>query len=189
MYDPKNDSSPGTSAFRAAHELGGTVVLLQTDPSHCPCGCNQPPSGKNRTFRMGHDARYRGILIRAYVNDAQVVVLRRTDPPVEYTVYDADELANQLDWCQYLETAKRREDRKAQERRERANARLLAKATGPQIGDTRLIRVGRWDYTGQVIAIWETDGIIEFQYVTKQGETKRVQKSREEFADLQEATS
>lgn len=178
-YDPKNDSSPGTQAVRDREGFAG-VILHRTDPANCLCGCDQPPMGTGRKFRMGHDARYRGILIRAYVAGAQVAIYDGGG----LAIHDADELANELDWCQYLETAKRREDRKLEEKLERANTRLVEQATGPQVGDLRLVRVGRWEYTGQVICVFEDDDTIEFRYVTKSGEAKRVVKPRAEYAEL-----
>jgi hypothetical protein len=35
-----------------------------------------------------------------------------------------------------------------------------------------LIKVGRWDYTGNVVAIWDDGAKIEYEYVTKGGAIK-----------------
>lgn len=178
-YNPKTEGSTGPQidGVRASYSFDG-VIIERADSAVCLCGCNEMPSGKGRKFRMGHDARYRGTLIRAFINGARVGIWTGST----LLEHDADQLAADLDWCQYLETAKRREDRKLEDKVERANNRLVARATQPQVGDIKLIRVGRWEYTGQVVAIFDDGDTIDFRYVDKKGNTKRVRKLKGDLA-------
>lgn len=183
-YDPKVDSSNGTEQYRTKTGFGG--VILKWSEGHCPCGCTGKPSGAGRTFRMGHDARHRGQLIRAYIAGVDFMIVG-IDGPTKQAVRTPKELAARYGWEPYLDVAKTKDDARVAAKAERASARLLEKAmaeSAVQAGDRKLIRVGRWDYTGQVVAIWEHDDVVEFQYVTKSGDTKRATRTRAEAADL-----
>lgn len=170
-YDPRNDSSEGFE------QEGKLVVLHQSGfedgkaVASCLCGCGHYPHGRKSNFMMGHDARFRGALIRAHLTDTPVVVVREratgknaspehSNPTTAAKV--VDELG--LPWAQYLESA--------EARREGKNRQVLAKA----VGSERLIKVGRWEKTGQVIAFYESktgDHEYEVEYVTKTGDVKR----------------
>lgn len=142
----------------------------------CPCGCAQIPTGKKAIFAMGHDARFRGILIRAHL----------TSTPIVYVVKGGKQ-----DGVEHLTTAWELSEEygphfsgpvaKAVQRREDQNRAVLAKA----MGSKRLIRVGRWEYTGQVMAVYGENGDAQYdvEYVTKQGEIKR---KRVDAVDAQE---
>lgn len=192
-YDPRKDSSVGAEQYHADRdaEVGTeaaagfypdeTVILITANEGDCPCGQGAPhkPIGVGRTFAMGHDARLRGILIRAHVAGKEVA--RVTASTIISS--DARTYAEQFGWEGYLDDAKAREDTRVAAKVEKANKQVLAKATGPKIGDKRLIKVGRWEYTGQVVAIYNgAKGDIEFEYVTKSGDVRTVRRPKAEVA-------
>lgn len=172
-YQPRDDSSANTEQYRAFDEQDDLILRQTSD--HCLCGCGQPPAGKTSKFKMGHDARLRGKLIRAYCTGTLVTTIGEDT----VTRVTAMELAEELGWAEYLKVAAEREAVRSDERAERASAALLRQATGPQVGDFKLIKVGRWSKTGQVVAVFESENhdgtkLIDFQYVTSGGETKRI---------------
>ncbi len=144
----------------------------------CPCGCAGWPKGKGR-FAMGHDARYRGILIRAHLTETPVRrVLVESDRTEHDTVpEDAMELAK-LEGPSFTSALEA-----AELRREGKNREVLRKA----IGSKRLIQVGRWEYTGQVVAVYGEPGDEQYdiEYVTKTGDIKR---AKVDAADAKEVT-
>ena len=171
-YDPRNDSSEGFE------QEGKLVVLHQSakidgkEQSSCLCGCGHYPHGRNSSFMMGHDARFRGALIRAHLTDTPVVIVTddptgRNSGPQHHAPIPAAQVTDELGlpWAQYLESA--------EARREGKNRQVLAKA----VGSERLIKVGRWEKTGQVIAFYEGKSPdrdeYEVEYVTKTGDVKR----------------
>ncbi len=189
-YDPRTDSSPGAEMFWAdrdapegSEDAAGfypdETVILIVGEGECLCGCGEKPIGVNRTFRMGHDARLRGVLIRAHITGTEVAVVKGgliiSGPALT-------EAAN-LGWDGYLiEAAQREADRKAN-RVNRANKQVLANAvSGPRVGDSKLIRVGRWDYTGNVVAVWDNGDTVEYEYVTKSGAIKHHTEKKAEKA-------
>lgn len=151
-YDPRKESSPGK-------KVKGKLVL-RVQEGQCHCGCGEKKSEK-ALFRMGHDARLRGKLIRAHLTDTPVVLVDEAQPSPVSTAYD---LAKKYSWTQYLEAAGAR--------REGKNRQVLNSA----LNSKRLIKVGRWEHTGQVVAIFEIEGNgeeYEVEYVTKMGETRK----------------
>lgn len=184
QYHPKQDSSPGTTPLivKAGLDPNKTIALVQDDGA-CPCGCLSKPKGKGSTFAMGHDARLRGKLIRAHLMGFKVARI------VAGKVHEESALvqAARHGWEWALEDAERKEMDRVQDQLRRANRDVLAKATGPQIGHRRLIKVGRWEHTGQIMALYhieDGDGPeVELEYVTKKGEIKRIRKP---FAETQE---
>lgn len=186
QYDPRQDSSPGAEDYHADRDAPDgseaaagfypdeTVILITADGT-CACGCGQTPKGKTSNFCMGHDARLRGKLIRAHLMGYEVAVydggLVVSGPAMTF--------ATNLGWECYLEDAERKESGRVQGTLERANARVLAKAMGPQIGEKRLVKVGRWEYSGQVIAFYQNgdNPELEVEYVTKSGEIKTMRQS------------
>lgn len=166
-YNPAKDSSPGSEIYRyneGDEDPGCEGVILLVEKDQCLCGCGEYPKGKDAKFCMGHDARYRGILQRAHMTGTEINVFN------EGTLVSgpAMSFARDLGWEEHILTS----EKVNADRIRRANERLLKKATGPQVGDRKLIKVGRWDYTGQVVAIYEDKGEIVYEYVTKKGETK-----------------
>ena len=155
-YRPERDSSAGFKQEAAKDEK---VILAVPNEKSCPCGCGERPKGKKATFAMGHDARLRGILIRAHLTDTPVVY--DYAKPGSRTAHEAMDLAAVHGWERYLE--------EAVERREDSNREVLAKAVGHQ----RLVRVGRWEYTGQVVAFYRNgEDRYKVEYVTKLGAKK-----------------
>lgn len=144
----------------------------------CPCGCGEWPSNRGSIFRMGHDARLRGKLIRAHLTGTDIVYVRGGvgDPEIAERV-PAVEVARRYPlkgknatWEYYLN--------EAVERREGRNRELLQRA----LGSKRLISVGRWEYTGQVCAVYRLDGIdmYEVEYVTRGGDVRRKRVPKDE---------
>lgn len=192
-YDPRRDSSPRTEAWRPGFrgEPDGFDGLILdhravNDQRVCPCGCRQIVTGRSR-FRMGHDMTLKGKLIRAHLTDTPVMVLRGSDDgfqedgPIPAAEVAKDYSTDKLDWVEMLAEAERRQGADLRARIDRANREVLARAmhSNPRIGDRRLLRVGRWDYTGQVVAIYSLgDGTtdVEIEYVTKKGECKTVRR-------------
>lgn len=161
-YDPAKESSPG---LKTPGQLTLLVKVDEDGRESCPCGCGEFPEGKKAKFLMGHDARYRGKLIRAHLTDTPVEIVRRDlrSKLIDKTTHTAEELAKVQGWESYLEAAELR--------REGKNREVLGRA----VGSKRLIKVGRWQYTGQVMAVYETPegNDYEVEYVTKQGEVKK----------------
>lgn len=179
-YDPRVDSSVGAEAYWAVEGeeapednpgfYPSESVILLRDAGQCPCGCRETPKGGDRIFCMGHDARYRGKLIRAHVAGIEVVEAGNGG----LTSGAAMTFAAQFGWESYLEAAGEREAGRRAAKIERANKEVLARAVGPRIGDRHLVKVGRWGYTGQVVAVWEDQGQVELEFVTKAGDIRRV---------------
>lgn len=156
-WKPEHDSSPGVF-----QEDPSCVVLLQYGDG-CPCGCGMRPEGKKATFRMGHDARLRGILIRAHLMGVQVRYMLEGKTLVGPT--SAAELADQFEWREYLENAVLR--------REGKNRELLQRA----LKDPNLLKAGKWDYTGgQVVVMYKPNPrtqMMDIEYVNQAGEIRK----------------
>jgi hypothetical protein len=153
---PGHDSSPGHLTTDPSRVVLKWHYDRETDSFGCPCGCNGAPKGKKAKFAMGHDARLRGILIRAHLMAVEVLYVvngARMEPKT------AMEVAGKYDWQEYLEAAVLR--------REGKNREVLQKS----IGSERLVKVGRWEYTGQVAAVYRTnnDDMFVVEYVDKAG--------------------
>ena len=175
-WKPTDDSSPGLRT-----EDPRRVVLARsidrTGRLGCPCGCDEFPDGDKAVFRMGHDARLRGKLIRAHLMGVEVryVVFDWDGKPLdEEYVSTAEEVAKRYDWIPYLESAVLR--------REGKNRELLKKA----LGEERLVKVGRWEVTGQVVAVFRLNrkDMVEVEYVNKAGDIKRVRIPADETEEI-----
>lgn len=166
-YDPRNDSTVG---FKDLAAQTGSVVLntkhrtflKDDDRLGCPCGCEGEPVGAKATFLMGHDARLRGKLIRAHLTDTGVVTLIDGGTERHQSAMSVAEDYGES-FVEALKSAVLRRDGK--------NREVVARA----LNSKRLIKVGRWQYTGQVVAIFDTSGGEEYEieYVTKTGELKK----------------
>jgi hypothetical protein len=194
-YDPRNDSSPGTEAWRPGfHDqpTGFTGVILDQRPTDdgfdtCQCGCRRPRA-KKALFAMGHDMKLKGILTRAHLTGNKVALLLAADDgPVLGSPYEARDFAKRystpkLDWQAMLDEAERKQGADVRARIEAANREILARALGVQVGDKKLIKVGRWDYTGEVLAIYSVEGgaEIEYEYTDGKGRVKTVRKPAEQ---------
>ena len=173
-YRPRDDSTPGV--LPKGVDAKRTVILARSAPENCPCGCDQPPKSKGRTFGMGHDARLRGKLIRAHLSDTKVV-FAEPDGKDWVAAWEGTALmeAKRHDWDGYLREAQEKQGPSIAARLAKANGDLLAKATGPQVGDRRVVKVGRWSYTGQLMAVFDDgdDASFDVEYVDKKGATQR----------------
>lgn len=159
-YDPVAESSDTTGARALAKEKGALVLLRWGKPGErsCACGCGGRPTGKKARFVMGHDQRLRGMLQRAHLTGTPIVTVDQDDGrEMQWT---ASAYAHGLGWDKDLE--------RAEEIREKRNRDLLHRA---QVSD-RTIQVGRWDYTGQVVAIFRHGDKHKIQFVTKTGEVR-----------------
>lgn len=169
-YDPLADSDTGSVlSYKELVEIQREekALVIGWQAGDCPCGCGDKPKGKKAHFAMGHDQRMRGKLIRAALTGTDVVTVRdgeRKRFPARMVAHAIDELAGGTSFRDSIKAA--------EERREQANAKLAQKAKGSK----RTVKVGRWEYTGQVMAIFSTPAGDEYEieYVTKQGETKKV---------------
>lgn len=160
-YNPADDSSERYHG----QDLANVILDIAARPDGtlgCPCGCNDVPAGPQSIFRMGHDAKLRGKLIRAHLMGAQIVEIRDGVPAPPKAPMD---IARQHGWESVLTDA--------DARREATNRSLATRA----LRSKRLIKVGRWEYTGQVIAIRRsTQGAMlwDVQYVDKLGITHKL---------------
>ena len=183
-YRPKDDSSTNTDQYRADPRMADSLILV-VKSDHCLCGCRQAPTGRNAKFRMGHDARLRGKLIRAHCTNAPVTVIAENNRGEEVpTTRTAMEWADELNWANYLKVAAEREELRTAEKVARSERAVLAKATGPRVGDRQLVKVGRWEYTGSIVAIWDDGDELEVEYVTAKGDVKKHTITREQAATL-----
>lgn len=159
-WKPSDDSSPG---YRTLDPKSVVLKVTVTDGGRlgCPCGCGEIPLGTKAVFCMGHDARLRGILIRAHLMGVPV---RYWTQGVLGDPKDAYDIAAGYYWKSYLDDAAMR--------REGANRDLLRKT----IGSDRLVKVGRWEYTGQVVAVFrlKREDMVEVKYINKAGDEKTI---------------
>lgn len=95
-YNIRTESSPHTDS----HQNSLKAVVLVVDEDRCPCGCNQPTDSPKTRFRMGHDARYRGKLIRAHRTGTKVALLESHSSNAR--LYTAFDLAVSEGWASYL---------------------------------------------------------------------------------------
>lgn len=172
-WKPTDDSSEG---FRTLdpHSVVLNVAVRWEEPGQslgCPCGCGDFPLGDKATFRMGHDARLRGILIRAHLMGAKIRYHMEgtLGDPV-----DAEELAEHYYWKSYLDSAVMS--------REGKNREVLKRA----LKSDRLVKVGRWEFTGQVVAVYRLNrqDMFELEYVDKAGNVRRVRVPANETEEI-----
>lgn len=172
-YDPRAESTPG-------FEEDGKVVLHQIEGG-CPCGCETRPLSKGRLFAMGHDARFRGKLIRAALTGTPVKIVSDGDGKALSKSARDTALDYGDSFVTAVDAALEREEAKAKARAERGNKEVLSKAiNGPQVGTKVLVKVGRWPYTGNVAAIYEDGDEVEVEFVDGKGNVKTVRKPKSE---------
>jgi len=196
-YDPATDSSPGTAKYRTGG-APATVILDWTSLTHapaqpgdaptvtkvCPCGCRELLGSKSK-FRMGHDARLKGKLTRAHVTGTDITIVKGNDMSVTTAVALASQFTSPaMDWVRALRDAEKRHKDIQDAKIARANKQVVATAKGPQVGTRKLVKVGRWNYTGQIVAVYEDKGLAVFEYVTTKGETKTVERPLDDVAAM-----
>ncbi len=159
-YRPVDDSSPEY----AGKELANVILVIgarEDGTLGCPCGCTEFPAATTSTFKMGHDAKLRGKLLRAHLTGTAVVEVRGGAPVKPRPAMD---IAKTHGWEKALTDAEMR--------REHSNRMVAHRA----MNSKRLIKVGRWEYTGQVIAIrrnLKNELVWDVTYVTKMGDTRK----------------
>lgn len=174
QYDPRPDSSRGYARSDTREQYPNDLILEVESPSTrlCPCGCAETPTGKKATFKMGHDVRLKGKLSRACAAGVQVVLTDEVRTicavldPVEYAKRFSTDKA---DWAQIVTDSAARAKKGGD-----AERAVLARAVGPQVGDTKLIKVGRWQKTGKILAVYEDGKGLLYEYVDGKGQTQQV---------------
>lgn len=194
-YDPRDESSPGTEQYRQGAGAPQTLILdwtqlridsgAEVNSRVCPCGCREELA-LNARFRMGHDARLRGKLVRAHVTGTDVTIVKGRDVSTSSALAVADQFSSPiLDWKQSLKEAETRYSG-SRAAIDAANAKLLEEAKGPHVGERRLVKVGRWSYTGEIIAIYQDKDVAVFRYATRAGEIKQVERPLEDVEAMAE---
>lgn len=151
-YTPKDDSSPGHKN-EATDKTGPILVLTsKTGERLCRCGCGTPVAAK-RSFRQGHDAKLKGILGRALLNGVPVTVVVLDGETFSHTpaAVAAEFLPGYV-----LGVAKPRSTKARK---------------GPKLGDSRRVKVGRWEYNGKITAVAD-DGSVTVEYADAKGTVK-----------------
>lgn len=170
-YDPRADSSPGTEAWRPGYRnnpegLEGLILDWRDPPgsphlSPCPCGCTNPVTGKGAKFVMGHDARFKGILTRAYIAAVPVHILHNPandDVLASIESVTAEQVARKFsteryDWVAAMKESAEKIDGAKGHRAAMTDRRVLQLALRDH-PDRKLLSVGRWEKTGHLLAIW-----------------------------------
>jgi hypothetical protein len=150
----KQDSSP-----KARKDVTlKTGPILVVEEGKCLDGCG---STVTKLFAMGHDARYKGILMRAYV--AGLPVTTRTN--------GKDKLNTPLalaavgnGWVSKLKATRDRELAKA------AAAPARKAKGGPEVGDKVKIKIGRWTKDATVTGVFANG--VHYEYTDAKGNRK-----------------
>lgn len=166
-WTPVQDSTPGLKTQDPRSVVLAWVEHVTEDGGileGCPCGCESFPRNAKSKFVIGHDARFKGILIRAHLTGTSI---RYFDIATQELVTPENpmHIARDLGWEQYLKDAA--EKMEARKEKQAANA----------VGSRRLISVGRWEYTGRVVRAFTLDGVahLVLEYTTKGGITKQIE--------------
>lgn len=150
------------------------ITVNEENAFSCPCGCDEYPTGKKTTFCMGHDARLRGVLIRAHLAGVQIRYIVNKVVGESIDAYDA---ARAHFWGSYLDAAVARRDAK--------NKEVLKRALD---AEDRCLKYARWSVTGQVIAIYrgKKPGLHWVEWVDKGGniKTASVREDESPLADI-----
>ena len=182
-WRPVDDSSTGYKTFDpecVVLQVSFRAIDEKVEPKSytmgCPCGCGGFPNGEKTTFCMGHDARLRGILIRAHLMGVKI---RYILGDVVSDPIDAAMVAEGHFWTSYLD--------EAVERREAKNKEVVRRALQAEEG--RLLKVARWSVTGgQVIAIYQDkkEGMHWIEWVDRAGNSKtaRVRADESPLAEI-----
>ena len=186
-YDPATDSSKGHQKHRTADGNEGVVLIV--GEGECPDGCGGKPNGKNRVFRQGHDARLKGILIRAGATGNSVTTVTNGKATTE----TAATIAKRFGFAGQVAAGIEREQGKAKAREAREASRAAAAAerkakkntakggggSGPKKGDRFPVKVGRWTFEGEIVKV--SKGVATLQYEKKDGTVMEIEKAVEEL--------
>jgi hypothetical protein len=175
-YDPRSDSSPGTEAWRPGHKnnpggLEGVILDWRTLPAPndhlrpCPCGCRKPITGSRSRFVVGHDARLKGILTRAFITASPVHLLHdgtgsstKLGGLARVETATASDVASKFssdtyDWTVGLAAAADKVGGKLEDRLLATDRRVLHNSLNP-LGGRALLHCGRWEKTGHLLAVY-----------------------------------
>lgn len=120
----KQDSSPRSGRVAIDTDRETTVVLV-IKTGQCICGCGSKTNSERSQFLQGHDARLRGILLRAQLHDRPIVI--SSDGESVATTTTARKMAAELGWSHALEAAQGR----AKVRKPRTSTTRAIKADKP----------------------------------------------------------
>jgi hypothetical protein len=167
-YDPRSDSTPGLPRRE------GSISLL-VGRGLCGCGCGSAPAGNGARFLMGHDAKLKGKLARVLAARLQVALVEETTgttevlDPVEYAARFS---TKKVDWAGLV----RASADKVLERRGAVDRRAAERAVLDRATRDGAVRVGRWDATDSVAAIYRLDGGgYEVEFVELDGSIRQTQ--------------
>lgn len=178
-YDPKADSSKGHKDY----DYEGVVLVVPEGT--CPDGCGKKPNGAKRVFRQGHDARLKGICIRAGATDNTITTVTgdkaATEAPMEVArrYGFADQVKQGIEIHQKRAKA---QVEKAAQRAAKADAKAKApKAEAPKSlkGQVFGVKVGRWPVEATVTKV--AKGVATLTYETKAGEEKTIERKVEDL--------
>ena len=162
-YDPRDDSTPGLPRKE-------DYISLLVGDGMCACGCGSAPNGKTARFCMGHDARLKGMLTRAHSAGVGVALVEETTGAI--TTLEALEYADQfssekVDWRKLVSDA----TAKIKERRGDIDKRASEREVLRRATENGAVRVGRWEKTDSVAAIYVVPGSGEYEveYVDENG--------------------
>lgn len=187
-YSPATDSSPNHTSYRRGDAPVAEVLLdwsTDTDSKRtCPCGCRQALA-KGARFRIGHDARLLGILKRAHITGTKITIVRDSETTTEAAIDVAAQFSSDRhDWVHELTTSAERFSTANRKKADATNAAIKQEAKGPQPGDRRLIKVGRWHKTGEILAVYQEAGDALFKYTDAKGEVHEIRRALSETADV-----
>jgi transcription antitermination factor NusG len=165
-YDPRVDSSDG--AVLKDVDPAGHVILVQ-DVGACACGCMAQAS-KGRQFKQGHDARLKGILIRAHLTDTPVAIVKHKESGSGFVLGSIDpamKVAQRYTWTKMLKVSEQAFKNRTARKARKANGN----GTAVKVGDKRQIKVGRWMKDGVITRVH--GDTIEVEYDTKSGKSTK----------------
>ena len=161
QYTPEQDSSASLREFAQESDK----VALAVGSGYCQCGCEKPVKPTS-TFRQGHDARFKGILIRAHLTDTEIFLNHGGNA----TQTSAFHLAEERGWEKFLLNA---QDRQHATPKKKNQAK---QATSP-IGGLRDVKIGRWTYTGEIVDY--TRDTVTVRVTMKNGTVKETEVPRQ----------
>lgn len=175
-WTPAADTTPGLKTVDPRAVVLARAHNTERGLTSCPCGCEGFPTGNKSTFVIGHDARMKGILIRAHLTNTQVRFWYVEAQELGDS-YSAAAVADLYGWVHYLVAAEER----AEGQKRASLDRLL--------DSRRLVTVGRWEYHGRVVGVSRKGGVphLQIEYTTKgNGQTKTITVPESETVPLKE---
>lgn len=207
-YDPRNDSSENTEAWRPGYKknpdgLAGVILDWRSPlpPSEhlqpCMCGCRSAVASRRVRFAPGHDARLKGRLTRAYATATPVHILRNPVTRAKGLAGLADvatttalEVASifstdRFDWGVAVTRAAKKLTAGDLSRALASDRNILARA----LDENRhpglvLLHVGKWDRTGHLLAVYiGKDLLHHYEWTDSDGDFQEADHDPEEHDD------